>query len=144
VREFSRVRLAGTERRTIAILSREGDRPALAIARWEGQRQTGRILIRRPELAALEDALRWARDPFLAGRHGTGAIDYGGGLRCLVWAHRDDARGRAPAVVLATVRDDGSHVGRPTTIGGAELDGLALAATAFRALVSPDRGDERP
>ena len=83
VEQFSARRLANGDVRTIAVLSRAGDRPVLGVTIFRrGAVLTKVLFFEGGELDAVDSAIRRARDPHLsAGRHDAGDLPIGGPLR---------------------------------------------------------------
>ncbi len=132
VREFSDVRLkAERMRRIIAILSKEGDRPCVAITIFDGGKPTSRFLFHAgDELTPLLEAIRVVRDPgFREGLKACGSFPMSHGARVTVSAQAPI--GKLPAVLIVHSRDDGKQLGNGTSIFGAELDALDAACSAL-------------
>jgi hypothetical protein len=142
VREFSRVPLRCGHERQIAILSRAGDQPALAITCFVANgEQIARTIFRGPhEVEVLSAAIRLARGPSLRGRANAGILHHGANVRLHVWACANT--GKPAAVCFARRTADGCHIGGPTALDGDELDALEQAARCIRRIMRHATHDE--
>jgi hypothetical protein len=146
VHEFSRVDLF-SGRRTIAVLSRPGDQPVLAITFWRpGERTaTARLLLHHgaAPTVAVEAAVRVARNPnFTEGRRHTGSCPIHDVFLSVSASRIHGTDHRAPpCVLIGWTRADGTPQGRPMALKGLELDALeaALATLSVAALESTGR-----
>ena len=126
-------------RRTIAILSKEGDRPCVAITIFDGGKPTSRFLFHAgDELTPLLEAIRIVRDPaFRRGTKACGSLPVSRGARVNVSAQAP--AGKLPGVWIVHSRDDGEQLGSGTSIYGEELDALEAACTALVAMTGETR-----
>lgn len=137
VQEFSRALRQNGVVRSIAILRRDGDRPALAVSTFRGSRILTRVLLfAGPEIELLSCAVRCARGPEFIGSQVAGAVSHGD-LRLWILTRSDGVR--PPAVLLARSTPGGGRVGRPIAICGAELDALEAALEEFQRIAAPRR-----
>lgn len=140
VREFSDVRLkADRMYRTIAILSKEGDRPCLALTIFDGGKPTTRVLFHAgAELAPMIEAIRIVRDPaFRGGVKACGSFPIGRGAVITVSAQAP--LGKRPGVLVVHSRSDGTQLGNGTSIFGDELVALEAACSALLAMTGETR-----
>jgi hypothetical protein len=130
VHEFSSVALRNGDARTIAVLSRPGDRPAVALSRFRAGQALTRALFHEFELAPLERALELVRDRDFVGTEVTGKIPNGPELILTVKVH---ATGTERYIAIGRQRAaDGTHVGRATELRGLEIDALGAAIDELR------------
>jgi hypothetical protein len=130
VREFHSRALRNGDARTIAILSRADDNPALAITVFRDGRPLTRVLWTRRELRPLETAFDLLSDPRFDGVARAGATRHGAGLSLVV-----EARACGADRGVAFWREaNGQVVGRAVPIYGAELDALRQAVAELQRL----------
>ncbi len=131
VREFSRIDLEGGIERVIAVLSREGDRPALMVGIFRNRSLLTRMLFHVNNLEPIQRALLDARDPRLSGRRDCGVVRFGHDDRTIEVFVRRTNQTNEPAVLLSR-RANGARVGGLVTLTGVELDGLEAAVEHLR------------
>lgn len=127
VRKFSYVRLQSGGARTIAVLSRPGDAPALAVSRFRDGQLVTRILFHVGlELDVLRAAIAYAENPELPGAVKAGSMPHGTEL--CVWV-----RAVEPGVIgVGRVHADGRRLGSVTYLKGDEFVALKLAVSHIR------------
>ncbi len=121
--EFSCVYLPSGVRRRICGLS---SMAAISISFWRGDEIAGRMLLFSDEVHVVEAGIRVARGPATDGAQHIAEILTNGGLRIRVWV---------AGATLHFGRErscSGERIGRPISVGGAELDALARATEWLR------------
>lgn len=128
---ISRTTLHGIQR-SIAVLHRDGDEPAITIARWTMNGECiGRLTLHRRDLAPLVRAVALARE----GRAGTAGDILHGDVALRIWTHADSRADRPIAILMGRVRvADGERIGSVSTYVGDELAALARAIDVIERL----------
>lgn len=128
VRQFSAVELRNLDVRTIAVLHKPGDQPAVTVAIWRDGRELTRRLIHQCDLATVRAALAVAQDRATHERRHVGTIEQGATALDLY------ACGGPSGCVALQRRAvaSGARVGREVPLVGEELAALANATRCAR------------
>ena len=125
VTEFGRWTRQSGAQRTIALLTRPGLQPAVAIAHWRDGLAAGLILIFADHEPVVRSAIEAARGAS-SRRFDAGAMQSAAGDHVLrVWS-RDHTIG------IGKTSSSGAHLGKATILDSAEIDALELALDALR------------
>ncbi len=130
--ELSRVELRNGDHRSITLLSRPDDRPAICITlERNGHRFSFRYL-RQVHIEAIREVLTLVHDQHWHGRWSTRIRS--GEFSLQIGAARGGSR--PPAILLSTLDETGSQVGAISTLTNGEIEALGEAVDLLEAMLS--------
>lgn len=131
VRELFATDLLSGLSQTLALLSRPGDRPALALTRFRAGRVETRVLFHVTDLEPIDRALALVAEPAFVGVQSAGRLPTGE-IFVEVFAMSDSVHG--PTVAIGRVKRDGTPLGDKTYLNRHRLEALRVGVAELKRL----------